>query len=100
VNKPLGWHLTGGITRVILLVMKTAISIPDDLYRAAERAAKRLGLSRSELYRRALGAFLDRHSDKLVTQALDEVYVEGSGVGRLDPALGRMQSASFPDDEW
>ncbi len=80
--------------------MKTAISIPDDLYRAAERAAKRLGLSRSELYRRALGVFLDRNADKLVTEALDEVYGEGSAAGAIDPVLRRMQSASLPTDEW
>lgn len=80
--------------------MKTAISIPDDLYRAAERAAKRLGLSRSELYRRALGAFLHRHSDKLVTEALDEVYGKDSPAVILDASLQRMQSASLPDDEW
>lgn len=79
--------------------MKTAISIPDDLFRAAERAAKRLGLSRSELYRRALGAYLERHSDKLVTEALNEVYGENSAE-TLDPALERMQRASLPDEEW
>ncbi|MFH0946218.1 MAG: CopG family transcriptional regulator [Planctomycetota bacterium] len=80
--------------------MKTAISISDDLFRAAERAAKRLGLSRSELYRRALSAFLERHADKLVTQALDGIYAEGSGSGSVDPVLEQMQIASLPEDEW
>jgi metal-responsive CopG/Arc/MetJ family transcriptional regulator len=80
--------------------MKTAISIPDDLYRAAERAAKRLGLSRSELYRKALGAFLDRHSDKLVKEALDEVYADPA-LSRVDAALDRLQAASLPaQDDW
>jgi len=32
--------------------MKTAVSVPNDVFRAAERAAKRLGISRSELYAR------------------------------------------------
>lgn len=80
--------------------MKTAISIPDDLYRAAERAAKRLGLSRSELYRRALGAFLERQGDRLVTEALDEVYADDPAVSRVDPVLDRMQGASLPREEW
>ncbi len=78
--------------------MKTAISIPDDLYRAAERAAKRLGLSRSELYRRAIGAFLEHHNDKLVTEALNEVYADPSLSG-VDPALGRLQANSLPARE-
>jgi predicted transcriptional regulator len=80
--------------------MKTAISLPDDLYQAAERAAKRLGLSRSELYRRALGAFLERHGERLVTEALDEVY-GGAGVDSgVDPALRQMQQASLPREDW
>ena len=89
-----------GITGDILQIMKTAISIPDNLYRAAERAAKRLGLSRSELYRRALGAFLDRHNDKLVTEALDEVYADPS-LSRVDPILDRLQTNSLPSrNDW
>ena len=41
--------------------MKTAISIPDPVFRSAERLAARLGLSRSELYCRALKDLLARH---------------------------------------
>ncbi len=84
--------------------VKTAISLPDDLFRTAERAAKRLGLSRSELYRRALGAFLKQHDATLVTAALDETYAEEAYAGGeergLDPALGAMQAASLPREPW
>ena len=38
--------------------VKTVISIPDSLFRAAERAAKRLGVSRSEFYQRAISLYL------------------------------------------
>jgi metal-responsive CopG/Arc/MetJ family transcriptional regulator len=79
--------------------MKTAISIPDDLFRAAERAAKRLGLSRSELYQRAVANFLERHSDTLVTDALNEVY-RSHETESLDPLLDRMQRASLPLETW
>lgn len=41
-----------GITNVILRAMKTAISIPDPIFEAAEGFARRLGMSRSELYAR------------------------------------------------
>jgi metal-responsive CopG/Arc/MetJ family transcriptional regulator len=72
--------------------MKTTISIPDDLFRAADRAAKRLGLSRSELVQRALTAFLERQSDALVTDALNQV--------KLDPVLDRLQRLSLPAEKW
>ena len=79
--------------------MKTAISIPDDLFRAAERAAKRLGLSRSELYQRAVAAFLERQSDTLVTDALNEIY-RSEEPRALDPVLERMQRLSLPREDW
>jgi metal-responsive CopG/Arc/MetJ family transcriptional regulator len=79
--------------------MKTAISIPDDLFRAADRAAKRLGLSRSELVQRALAAFLERHNDALVTDALNEVY-KAEVSAKLDPVLDRLQRLSLPREEW
>ncbi len=79
--------------------MKTAISIPDNLFQAAERAAKRLGISRSELYQRAVASFLERQSDTLVTDALNQVYRAEQG-GELDPLLDRMQCASLPRENW
>ena len=60
--------------RALTVGMKTAILIPDKLFRAGERAARQLGVSRSALYQRALAAFLERHNDRLATEALDEVY--------------------------
>ncbi len=82
--------------------MKTAISIPDELFGAAEQAAKRLGLSRSELYRKALRRFLAQHDDRAVTEALNEVYsaeFEPARLG-LDPELARLQAASLDREEW
>jgi predicted transcriptional regulator len=78
--------------------MKTAISIPDDLFRAAERAARRLGLSRSQFYQRAVLQFLERQTEAHVSEALDQVY--GSEPAPLDPVLDRMQRASLPREDW
>ena len=80
--------------------MKTAISIPDNLFSAAERTAKRLGLSRSELYRRALAAFLERHSERVVTETLDAIYGSEPQESRLDPVLEHLQRASVPREKW
>ncbi|MDY0002133.1 MAG: hypothetical protein RBU30_12620 [Polyangia bacterium] len=78
--------------------MKTAISIPDDLFRAAERASSRLGITRSELYQRALALFLSRNDDRAVTEALDRVY--GEEREPLDPLLEQMQAASLEREPW
>lgn len=80
--------------------MKTGISIPDDLFEAAERTASRLGMTRSELYRRAVGAFVAQHSDQLVTEALDKVYGSNGESLAIDPALDALQSASLGEESW
>jgi antitoxin MazE6 len=58
--------------------MKTAISIPDDVFRRAERAAKRLGISRSELYTKAITDFLGVRRDSAVTASYDEAFGEAN----------------------
>lgn len=75
--------------------MKTAISIPDAVYK---EAAQRLSMSRSELYTKAVRAFLDDLDDGWITEALDEVYAEEPST--LDKALAAMQTASLPEDAW
>jgi metal-responsive CopG/Arc/MetJ family transcriptional regulator len=53
--------------------MKTAISLPDAVFHEAERLAKRLKKSRSELYRDAVAEYVARHEPEAVTEALDRV---------------------------
>lgn len=56
--------------------MKTAISIPDDVFADAERLARELNQSRSQLYSRAVREYVARHSADSVTAALDAVCAE------------------------
>ncbi len=58
--------------------MKTAISIPDDTFNEADQLARELGISRSELYVRALKALLKEQREESITQALNRVYAETS----------------------
>ena len=51
--------------------MKTAVSIPDDVFNEAETLAKELKTSRSEIYARALAAFIGDHSSDRVTKAMN-----------------------------
>ncbi len=70
--------------------MKTAISVPDDVFADAERLARRLKKSRSQLYSSALREFVARHADDRVTETLNEV-VATTGDARDDfaPTAGR-----------
>jgi metal-responsive CopG/Arc/MetJ family transcriptional regulator len=56
--------------------MKTAVSIPDDVFRQADALADQLGKSRSELYREALVDYLARRDPVAVTTALNELADE------------------------
>jgi metal-responsive CopG/Arc/MetJ family transcriptional regulator len=78
--------------------MKTAISLPDHLFDEAEETARKLGLSRSELYARAVEAFLEAHRQEGVTAQLNQVY--GDQESSLDPALSRMQQVSLQAEDW
>jgi Arc/MetJ family transcription regulator len=56
--------------------MKTAISIPDDLFADAEQLARKLKKSRSRLYGDAVREYVARHSAENVTEALDRLCDE------------------------
>jgi metal-responsive CopG/Arc/MetJ family transcriptional regulator len=56
--------------------MKTAISLPDAVFRAAERHAKRTRKSRSQLYAEALSEYLTRHAPDEVTEAMNRVVAQ------------------------
>lgn len=78
--------------------MKTAISIPDPIFEAAERLAKECGVSRSELYARAVAEYVADQRHAGVREKLDAVYE--AAPSDLDPLLQRMQAAAAPKEEW
>jgi len=59
--------------------MKTAISMPDDVFVRAERLAKRTKKSRSQLFSDAVREYLARHAAEEVTEAMDRAC---AGLGR------------------
>jgi metal-responsive CopG/Arc/MetJ family transcriptional regulator len=78
--------------------MKTAISLPDELFESADALAQRLGVSRSELYATAVAEFLAKHQDTKVTERLDQVY--GQQPSRLERPLRRAQARSVRPPVW
>ena len=78
--------------------MKTAISLPDELFKAADSLAGRLGVSRSRLYANALEEYLSRHHARRVSERLDTVYeTESSAVA---PSISVAQSKLLKRSEW
>jgi len=78
--------------------MKTAISIPDPIFQAAEGLAHRLGIPRSQLYAEAVAEYMESHRNHHVTEMLNAIYEKESST--LDRALSSMQSQSIPREEW
>jgi metal-responsive CopG/Arc/MetJ family transcriptional regulator len=79
--------------------MKTAVSLPDDLFRDAERHAKRVRKSRSQLYADALAEYLARHAPDEVTKAMNQV-VEQLGEPGPEPFLADAARRVLERTEW
>lgn len=80
--------------------MKTAISIPDPIFHEAEQLAKRLGISRSQLYASAVSSYVSDLQKKGITEALDEIYGPEKEGSKLDSELLHLQLKSLPDEKW
>jgi len=56
--------------------MKTAVSIPDEVFEGAERLARRTKKTRSRLFSDALAEYLERHSPEEITEAMNRACEE------------------------
>jgi len=78
--------------------MKTAVSIPDDVFEGAERLARRTKRSRSRLFSDALKEYLARHDADKVTEAVNATVDQ---VGEeLDPFVTAAASRILKRSEW
>lgn len=78
--------------------MKTAISVPDALFREADAFAKRHGSSRSKLYSDAVAEYLAKRRREDITAKLNEVLAEEPDD--LDPVIATIQARSIGREEW
>jgi len=74
------------------------VSLPDELFRQAEVAARQLRISRSQLYATAIAEFLERCQSSKVTERLNEVYSQEPA--KLEPAFQVAQLESLQKDSW
>jgi metal-responsive CopG/Arc/MetJ family transcriptional regulator len=78
--------------------MKTAISIPDSIFEEAEALASDLGMSRSELFAKAIASFIESQKYKSVTAQLNAVYATENAA--LDKDIAKMQYESIGHKDW
>jgi hypothetical protein len=78
--------------------MKAAVSIPDPVFKAADKLAHRMGVSRSRLYSVALERFVQEHDDEAITAKINEIYAHESSS--LDPVLQSIQFRSIEKNKW
>lgn len=78
--------------------MKAAISIPDAVFQAAERIAKRKGVSRSELYVQAIAALVREEDEREITAQLDRVYADQDSC--LDATLAGLPAKTLKGEDW
>ena len=90
--------MISGITQVILLVMKTAISVPNDVFELSEKLAKKLKVSRSKIFAMGVKKLAEEHDDDEVTARLNEFY--GKEKAEIDPVIMKMAALSLPKEEW
>ena len=74
------------------LGMKTAISVPNDLFDGAERLARRTRRSRSRLFTDAVREYLDRHAPDKITESMDQAIMEvGEGKDEFVSSVARRR---------
>lgn len=78
--------------------MKTAISLPDDVFEAADALAKERGVPRSQIYVLALRSYLEQQRGEKVMEQLNEYYANEKAV--IDPKLKKLQSKALRRSEW
>jgi len=78
--------------------MKVAVSVPDNIFEAAERLAKQRSVPRSQIFSEALAAYIESHGSEAVTSKLNEVYGEQAIV--VDPGLAQAQLDSISHEAW
>lgn len=78
--------------------MKTAISLPDDLFTALDALARKLGVARSRLVAEALAEYIAKHRHARVTEQLDAVYAAESPA--VDEPVRRAQRRVLKRSDW
>jgi predicted transcriptional regulator len=80
--------------------MKTAVSIPDEIFQRAERLARRTKRSRSRLFSDALQEYLARHSPDEITEAMNKVCDDLGEDAAPDQFVSAATKRILENTEW
>jgi metal-responsive CopG/Arc/MetJ family transcriptional regulator len=80
--------------------MKTAISIPTELFENAERLAIRLQTTRSQLYAKALAEFIARHDQSLLTETMNQALDEIEFEPQTKSFIAKANQMTLERNEW
>ena len=80
--------------------MKTAVSLPDDVFERADALARASGRSRSEVYAAALREYVARHTEDDVSAALDRLVSEMDGHAGTDEFVRRAGVRTAERADW
>ena len=78
--------------------MKTEISVPNPIFKAAEQLAAALGMSLSDFYVAALAAYVATYQDGDVTKRLDGVYATEPST--MEPEMVAIQIEAIGEEQW
>jgi len=78
--------------------MKTAISLPDELFAAMDALAKKLGVARSRLVAEAVAEYVARHRTGRITERLDAVY--GTEAAEVSQSIRKAQRKVISRNDW
>ena len=78
--------------------MKTALSIPDSLFKAAEEFAAKEKVSRSQLYSRAMEQYLAVRKKEAMREQMREALLHIDQTP--DPAWEEVRRQAFLRSEW
>lgn len=80
--------------------MKTAVSVPDDVFEKAERLARQQGRTRSDVYSAALREYVARHAQDEVTAAVERVLARVGATDERDRFLASAARATLESTDW
>jgi len=80
--------------------MKTAISLPDELFEAVEQIVKQSGRTRSEVYCLALREYVAKHTPDEITDSWNRVIEQVSDGADEEPFRKKAARSTLGRAEW
>jgi len=87
-----------GYTAVILTFMKTAISVPNDIFQLSEKLAKKLKVSRSAIFAMGVKKLAEEHDEEEIIAQINRVCEKVDTS--LDPAVRQYQNRILQREKW